>query len=350
MRHPRRAARVGRHADTQEQRLCRSPPSNPAGLCRDQASHPCRSATRRTLLGPMRVLARARGDADVTPVPPVAPRTGAERRAKPRGPARTRNGSREPVAERIYLSACHPEFEKVLKRFVYPRVLTDLRPEWLSQPLGLLRYDHRQLLELVERLDNRPQDTKGREKLILELIAEAGPDVLRPPPQRGCPERIPFERPEDRRLRIRLRQAVWERLTERYATSRNRLDSGSDDAAAFLKRVGAALAGDRRGRRQRAPHPPALRAFYYVALFKLRQARELLQWQPCSCHRDEKIRLVADACGLPEPDLREHVLSASGKPKRSITPEEQARIWTAREFDVAQQTVSNALLVRPSRK
>ena len=265
----------------------------------------------------------------------------------------------------------HPDWSKSEDRYVTGHALGDLA---YHPPLPQFR--GRSFGEIEELRASRAalEDPQQCDATLLELVRRLGPEVLRAPPRPGCRVCVPTPdtflalalsdppcprcgQPtpdtalsEEVTLRLEVLTLCWNRLVAAYWCARDDCDAGQDAAATFLKRLGNALAGDRRGRRAQVTNLFALRALYHRKVFRLLRARRLLKARGSTgSSLAARIRATAKDCGLPEADLRNHLLDNHGNPQRPISVREEARIWTARHFGVTQQTVSN-LLVHRSRK
>jgi len=190
-----------------------------------------------------------------------------------------------------------------------------------------------------------------RDRAIYELIEKVGPQVFwdaGPGPEGPTVRMLIQQRVRAAYNAARIGDTVQERAT----------------AATFLDGLGKALAGDRRGRRQHPMRDPlAVRSLYYRTLFRVRRARALLQSRELLSglavpdSREERIDWAAKACGLTDElvevpqlrlglaphALRDSLLDREGKPRRPVSPTEQACIWTAKTFGITQQTVRNLL-------
>ncbi len=237
----------------------------------------------------------------------------------------------------VYMSVRHPEWGTDEMEFVLTQAKSGLD--------RILAEDGRRLdavcePELVD-YEARLQDPTARDAAILELIDKVGPEVLwdaGPGPSGPLVQAL-----------------IRERVRAAYAAARSAICVGEREAAAkFLGNIGKALAGDRRGRRERIVVDTfAVRRAYNRRLFRLRRAFALLTEWPWSMSREDKVRAVAKACGLPGTAFVDLVLDQQGSPRNPVTAEEAARIWTASRFGITQQTVFNTLApsaLRVSRK
>src|SRR5262245_33249749 len=159
------------------------------------------------------------------------------------------------------------------------------------------------------------QDTRGH--VILEIIREAGLDVLRPTVESE-------DDPESRGLR----GLIWQRIDQLYRVARDGTIDQRREAAGLLKKLGTVLAGDRRGksRRPRA-NPVEVLSCYRRSLLRLRRARELLR-QPTQLPKPVRIAKVAKACRVPLNILRQHLsMSPADEVGRPLSLQHTARIW-----------------------
>jgi hypothetical protein len=144
-----------------------------------------------------------------------------------------------------------------------------------------------------------------------------------------------------------IRRLSWSRIERWYEQSRRGLAAAERASAAKrLRRVGDLLAGDRRGLRRKAVTNPGLvYVVYRQRLFRLRRAVAMLSVQPRAGTRANQVRGVAEACGLPTSELLEYFrVNAEGTVRSPVvSPEQQARIWTAQQFGITQQTVANVV-------
>jgi hypothetical protein len=184
-------------------------------------------------------------------------------------------------------------------------------------------------------------DPDTRDQAICELIEKVGPEVfwLAGPGPSG-----PL-----------VLYAVRDRIRGAYDAARSGSSVSEREAAGlFLRAVGKALAGDRRGRREGIVLDTLqVRRAYYRRLYRLEQGFKLLREWPWPASRLTKIHRVARACGLPGMAFRWLFFDADGTPRRPLSPAEVARTWTALRFGSTQQTILNHLApsaLQPSRK
>lgn len=235
---------------------------------------------------------------------------------------------------RPWLAACHPEFRAEEDCYVNSRTLSHAPA---LQPRGLKPED---FPVYVGRLKNDAQCDKA----ILDLLERVGPFVLGPTSE----ELARYEEAglwADRTAHINtIRLLILARLEAAFRDARaGATVEARSVAAGFLKGVGSALTGDRRGKREKLINDPVeVLAYYYRRLFRWEQARALMPW-PCKCSLKEKIARVAEACALPAEELGTHLMNTEGQLKRPISPDEQARIATCQAFGVNQPTLSNLL-------
>jgi hypothetical protein len=169
---------------------------------------------------------------------------------------------------------------------------------------------------------------------VFQIIGEAGLAALRPDARELAEERTELEE---------VRNLVWHHIEEWYRRAREGDVHQRRNAANFLKRVGAVLAGDRRGMRTNLGVEPVEVVYDYRRnLLRVQRARELLK-QLTGWSRPIRIARVAEACRIPLETLQQH-LSVSGAdegPVRPLAIRQTARIWTAQMHKITEQTVSN---------
>lgn len=159
--------------------------------------------------------------------------------------------------------------------------------------------------------------------------------------------------PEELRLELAwVRGRIWGRIEHlRECARRGRTKDERQKAAEQLRAVGAALAGDRRGLRASAVTNPILvHLVYRQSLFRLLRVQSLLKVWPWGGSVTRRVQDVSRVCGVPEDRLRDYLrLDEEGAPRgRPLTAQATARIWTARHFNITEQTVANVLSGRPA--
>jgi hypothetical protein len=190
----------------------------------------------------------------------------------------------------------------------------------------------------------------GADDAVFNAVRELGPTALRPDPW----ERDDAQGPNleaERAALGRIRVLIWSHVDGWYAAARRAGTPEQRKAAADrLRRLGSVLVGDRRGlRRSTVRDPQAVRRAYRLNLERLREALHRLA-RPGSGPREVRIRRIAEECGLPFERLRDHVLDTDGQPHRPEMVKRTARIWTAQDFGITEQTVANILASAPYRR
>jgi hypothetical protein len=177
------------------------------------------------------------------------------------------------------------------------------------------------------------EDARG--EYALEIVREEGLGALRP-------EAWETEEEGDPGLR-EVRALVWQKIDTWYGLARGDDVRQRREAAKLLKRLGAVLSGDRRGRRTRHRANPVEVLYHYRRnVLRLKHALEMLP-QVTGWERAVRIAKVADACGIPADILHQHLpmSEADEKPRRPLPLQHTARIWTAQTHGITEQTVSN---------
>ncbi len=214
------------------------------------------------------------------------------------------------------------------------------------------RYELADLDALLAALRNRRRDNP-----VFEAIDRIGLGALRP---EGWEDHSDLagggKAARKHELLQQVRAAIWDRVEHWYLWARSASSIDSQRAAAeLLRRLGNALAGDRRGRRvKKTVHDPEMVcALYYEALFRLQQARgALIFFKAFPVSPLKKVRDLARVCGLPEELLRDHLQMSEHDPKRvrPLPVKQSARALVARTFGITELHVANILArYRPSK-
>jgi hypothetical protein len=251
-------------------------------------------------------------------------------------PATARGRPAKGTDEPVYISIQHPDWTVREMDFVFKHSkagLPDKLPDAIGEP---------ELADYAGRL----ADPAKRDRAICELIEKVGPEV--------------FWLPGPGESGQLVLAAVQQRISAAYDAARSGTSVSERGAAvSFLRGVGKALAGDRRGRREGVVLDTLqVRNAYYRTFFRLERFRELLKAWPWTESRSRQLRIrklgeVASVCGLDKAEVERLFFNHAGEWHRPLTTAEAARIWTANELRVTQQTVSNHLApsaLRPSRK
>jgi hypothetical protein len=238
------------------------------------------------------------------------------------------------VQASIGISLCEPEYERLEYEFMVKGL-----GRYSSRPISWAQYLHEVTLVL-----QKFNETKPRCDPVFFAIERLGLAALRPD---RWDENARLG-PDDIREKLgSIRRLCWSRIDRWCERSRKGLAAPERAAAAKqLRRVGDLLAGDRRGLRRKAVTNPGLVYIVYrQRLFRLRRAVAMLTVLPRAGTRAKKVSGVAEACGLPTGELLEYFrVDAEGTVRRPVvSPEQQARIWTAQQFGIAQQTVANVV-------
>lgn len=211
-----------------------------------------------------------------------------QRRAKMRltvrDPRRTvttrgaRAGKRLSVKDsaKVYLATRHPDYPSLETPAVLRGVLKGGRVAPSGRVTGSTLVRFARELQLSER----------RDAATYELIELVGPDVLfgvggSDNLSRGG--ELAVQQFIRARNRTRVEDCYWQATEGSSVQARRR-------AAGFLRGLGAALAGDRRGRRTKGPRTRDVRAFYCRMSFRLQRARDPLRVWPWPGSQTEKIR------------------------------------------------------------
>jgi hypothetical protein len=187
--------------------------------------------------------------------------------------------------------------------------------------------------------------------MILELLDRMGPRVLWADSRWGD---LSHDIREDRR-RNTIRALARERVDKAHVEARCAPNPERHSAQAFLRSIGRVLAGNQRGRRDKAVVDfREVRVVYYRHLFRLRRALDLLRLMgdlSSKGSRTKTLRHVARVCGLRKDALRSRFYTSDGELRGAVREagratlrcEQQARIWTAQQFNITEQTVHNIL-------
>lgn len=255
------------------------------------------------------------------------------RRSRAGDPTREAISDEDLVRASLELSQEDPEYAAIELKFV----CRDIRRYFKGTIETWRAY-----LDEIKLVVGRFDEGKPREDPVFFALERLGLKALRPEHWEDT-EIAPEVRSELRWMRT----LVWGRIDRWYERARRGLQpSDREEAAKRLKRLGAVLAGDRRGIRARSVTNPAL---LYVAyrerLFRLKRDLALLAESTGTSDRRESLERVANASGLPVSDFLEYFrVRSDGTVRRPVvSAEQQAKIWTAKRFGVTQHTVANAI-------
>lgn len=249
-------------------------------------------------------------------------------------------------SEREYFAIRHPDWPTTEMVFVWD----ELARRGHTQS----RVPHHDL-QLLQRALHDLERAPSTDQVIFEIVGEFGLSALRPtdeeqPRPRGAIGRSWSDcHPEEARCLRELRQSVWQEIERWYAAVRTGTSTAArSEARSRLVRLGKALGGELRGKRGKAFPPRFVQSEYCRCLFRLRRASELFDVWQWDSRRDQKIKNVAEACGLEEADLRNYLRYAKGKALREggVTAEYQARVLAGRVCGISEARVAN-LLVAP---
>jgi hypothetical protein len=256
-----------------------------------------------------------------------------------------------------YFSAHWEEWPRLLQQFVDHGVTEHLGPFDLQQ---LAEANLEALNGILNRLRAaRSRDDAAAHAPAISAIKDLGLAALRPSDLDRAtwdPSVIPRERHQQIAiLREKIRGLVWERIEQWHRAAR----SGRNAAlrllgAKLLRDLGAALAGEQRGkRRDHVAQKRDVVFVYYSTLFRFRRAVALLRAWPWGGSWQHRIKMAEQACALWEGQLgsddplQSHLrLDTEGSVIRPETIEAAARIATARAFGITEPTVSNLLVRR----
>lgn len=176
-----------------------------------------------------------------------------------------------------------------------------------------------------------------RPEVFFDVLAEVGVSALRP---------SPWDHGDDEGYDSVLWPLMWARIDRWYREARKGTLDERRDAAALLQRLGAALAGDRRGKKAKpAAVPVQVYVTYRCNLLRLDAARKLAK-RLTTRRVESRIAPLAEACRI-SADLVERSLArrptAQGGHRWCETSKSLARIVTAREHGITEPTVSNLL-------
>jgi hypothetical protein len=224
-----------------------------------------------------------------------------------------------------FFSVQHPDYRRAEQRFIGGHLYAYL-PD-----------DPKRLSKLTEILSRLKKETT-RDFAVSKAVKFLGIAALFPDEWENEPEALTlYDASEEARLRKEIRAIIEERLRSWCTASRSGRDLETRSSAAErLKSIGAALAGEQRGRRRHIVSDAVeLAAEYLRNLFRLRRAEALFD-SPWPSARGQRVAPVAEVCGVPEDILRHHL-------NLHLTAEASARGWAANTFSIDEQTVSNAL-------
>lgn len=181
----------------------------------------------------------------------------------------------------------------------------------------------------------------ANESNLVDAIRVLGPAAVIEPPDHefatsdGGTKLAPA--PEPAGLQ-RVRRRVIARLWQLHAEAKRPGDTRSaDKARRAMSRMMLAAVPDGRGKRQGRVDDFAVRRHYYLLHFWLdRASRMLRQWKTPMRSRDEKLKIVACACGLDFERIRNCFLVSDDGARR---PDVIAVEWTAEDFRIDEPTV-----------
>lgn len=263
---------------------------------------------------------------------------------------------------REHLSAAHPDFElleshfrneeafRKAKRVSPTRVYHDLLDQGDDEAANLINgpdFDGEDSdsetpavpRELVEARDHLVADREGWKAVPIVLKRYGLRSLRRPRFTWGVA-------PEEVALEEEIQKLMWDRITAWYGIARGPRGARRLKAQKALKQIGSVLAGDARGRRRTLPLLPMdVLEVYHKLLYRLIRAILVLSDPGLSVPRRDRVRCVADICGLAEAGLREYLrLDENNEPTaRPLEPESQARLWVARLLNVTEESVRNIL-------